>query len=57
VKLNNVSVQEVKGSYYIYFPKIWIKAMNIKKSDKLSWNVKEGDHNSLILTINGDVNV
>nr|WP_255590955.1 AbrB/MazE/SpoVT family DNA-binding domain-containing protein [Methanobacterium spitsbergense] len=57
VKLNNVSVQEVKGSFYIYIPKIWVKEMNIKKGDKLSWNVKEGNHKSLILKINGDKNV
>jgi len=31
--------------------------MNIKKGDKLSWNVKEGDHKCLILKINGDKNV
>lgn len=55
--LNNVSVQEVKGSFYIYIPKLWAKEMNLKKSDKLSWIVKEGDHKSLILKIKGDKDV
>lgn len=57
MELNNVSVQKVKGSYYIYIPKLWAKEMNLKKSDKLSWIVKEGDHKTLILKIKGDNNV
>lgn len=57
MELSNVKVHEVKGSFIVYIPKIWAKQMNLKKGDRISWFIKEGDHRSLILKIKEDKDV
>ena len=57
MELNSVSVQEVRGSYFVYIPKPWAKEMNLKKGSKVSWSLKEGDHRSLILKVKEDKDV
>jgi bifunctional DNA-binding transcriptional regulator/antitoxin component of YhaV-PrlF toxin-antitoxin module len=49
VELKNVSVQEVKGSYFIYIPKIWAKQMGLKQGSKMQWILDEGNHETLRL--------
>ena len=51
MELKVVTIQEINGSHFVYIPKAWAKEMNLKKSDKVSWILKEGDHKSLILKI------
>jgi len=49
VELKNVSVQEVKGSYFVYIPKIWAKQMGLKQGSKMQWILNEGNHEILHL--------
>lgn len=49
MELNKVNVHETKGSFFVYIPKIWVKQMNLKKGDKMSWNIKEKSHETLEL--------
>ena len=49
MELNTVTVHEVKGSFIVYIPKVWAKQMNLKKGDKITWSVPEGNHEILIL--------
>lgn len=47
--LSTVTIHEVKGSFIAYIPKPWIRQMKLKKGDKITWSVDEGDHEALIL--------
>lgn len=49
MKLGTMKVQECRGSSVVYIPKLWAKQMNLKKGDKVTWFVDEGDHQTLKL--------
>lgn len=49
MKLKTVSLQELNGSYFAYLPKMWVKQSGLKKGDKISWIIEEGDHHTLHL--------
>lgn len=44
MEIKKVTVHELKSSYFVYLPKIWVLGMKIKKGDKLSWHLIEGEH-------------
>lgn len=48
MKLKVVSLQELKGSYFVYLPKQYAKE-HLKKGQKMVWTVDEGNHNILHL--------
>lgn len=43
MELKTVSLQELNGSYFAYLPKMWVKQSGLKKGDKVSWTIEEGD--------------
>ena len=49
MELKTVSLQELNGSYFAYLPKMWVKQSGLKKGDKISWIIEEGDHHTLHL--------
>ena len=49
MELKTVSIQKINGSYFAYLPKIWVENCGIKKGDKLTWIISEGNHEELIL--------
>ena len=49
MELNTVNVHEIKKSFFVYIPKIWAKNIGLKKGDKVTWIIAEGDHEHLIL--------
>ncbi|EKF86850.1 AbrB/MazE/SpoVT family DNA-binding domain-containing protein [Methanobacterium formicicum] len=49
VELDTMKIQKTNGSYFVYIPKVWVNAMDLKKGDKLIWSVEEGNHGILIL--------
>lgn len=54
INLKKMNIHEIKGSFFVYIPKIWVKQKNLKKGDKVVWSIEEGDHNTLHLRkVNG----
>ena len=48
MRLKIVSLQELRGSYFIYLPKQYAEE-NLKKGDRMVWEVEEGNHDILHL--------
>lgn len=48
MRLKVVSLQELRGSYFVYIPKQYA-VENLEKGDKMVWIIEEGDHNTLHL--------
>lgn len=48
MKLKIVSLQELKGSFFIYLPKQYAEE-HLKKGDLMVWEVEEGNHDILHL--------
>lgn len=48
MKLKVVSLQELRGSYFIYLPKQYAEE-HFKKGDKMVWEIEEGNHDILHL--------
>jgi len=49
MELKKMKVHEIKGSCFVYIPKVWVYQKNLKKGDKVIWSIQEGDHETLIL--------
>ena len=43
MKLKTMKIQDCKGSCIVYIPKIWASEMGLKKGDKVTWSIEEGD--------------
>lgn len=41
MELKKVNVHETNGSCFVYIPKVWVTMMNLKKGNKVVWNIKE----------------
>lgn len=44
-----MNVHQVKGSCFVYIPKVWVKQEGLKKGDKVVWSIEEGNHRTLKL--------
>ena len=50
-----MNIHEIKGSCFVYIPKLWVMQGHLKKCDKVIWSINEGDHSTLHLKKeNGD---
>lgn len=49
MELTTIKLQKVKGSYFAYLPKKWVKFKELKKGSKLTWYLNENEN--LILEI------
>ncbi|MGP8024559.1 MAG: hypothetical protein ACLQG5_08785 [Methanobacterium sp.] len=48
MRLKVVTLQKLRGSYFVYIPKQYAEE-NLKKGQKMVWSVDEGNHNILHL--------
>jgi hypothetical protein len=49
LKMRDMKVQFVQGSYLVYIPKNWCDMMGITKGDTVTWFLDENDHDTLKL--------
>lgn len=49
MEIKIVKIQKSKDSYFIFLPKTWVKDMKLEKGNKLVWDLKENEHEKLII--------
>ena len=49
MELKTMKVQNVKGSFFVYIPKLSAEQIKLKKGDNLTWYIDENDHSTIKL--------
>ena len=49
MKLKTMKIHEIRGSFVVYIPIVWVRQEKLKKGDKIVWTIDEGNHKILHL--------